>query len=460
LPLLLLLSQIALAQALPDFTGIAESQSKSVVKITTVTRAAAGPGPRGNPYQDYGMPPDQLPEIFRHFFEYYGQPPSREREAMGSGFIISADGYILTNNHVIDGADEVKVRLIDRREFVADVVGTDERSDLALLKIDGDKLPVATLAQEYDLKVGEWVLAIGSPFGLDYSVSAGIVSAIGRSIPNGDSGNYVPFIQTDVAINPGNSGGPLINLKGEVVGINSQIFTTSGGSVGLSFAIPMELALDVVEQLKTSGTVERGRLGVGIQDVDGELAESFGLDKPAGALVSLVEEGSPAEKGGIRVGDVITRFDGHEIGDSSELPHYVGLTRPGTRVPVEVVRDGKTKRLEITVGSLDGTQPGGAAPQSNLAERLGMTVEELDPAYARRWNVRGGVIVTEVEPGSAAANAYLRPGDVITMVGQDNVTSVTEFEDAVKTLPGGKPVPLRIIRRGQAGFVALQIPDK
>ena len=377
----------------------------------------------------------------------------------GSGFIISEDGYLLTNNHVVEGADEIVVHLLDRREFDAKVVGTDPRSDLALLKIEGENLPAVVMAEPEQLKVGEWVLAIGSPFGLDYSVSAGIVSAIGRSVPNGDQGNYVPFIQTDVAINPGNSGGPLFNLAGEVVGINSQIYTTSGGSVGLSFAIPVGLALNVVEQLKTTGSVARGWLGVGIQDVDKELAESFDLDKPAGALVSYVEEDGPADEGGVRVGDVIILFNGNEIETSDELPHFVGQTRPGSEVDVVVMRDGKRKTLDVEVGSLDGESSSAGGSQSqDQAERLGLTLEELDSTAARRLKLSGGVVVVDVARNSPAAQSYLRPGDVITLVGGRSVESLEDFENVVADLPPGRRVPLRIVRRGQAGFVAIQIP--
>jgi serine protease Do len=378
---------------------------------------------------------------------------------MGSGFIISTDGYLLTNNHVVEGADEIVVHLQDRQEFDATIVGTDPRSDLALLKIEAQDLPAVALAQPDQLKVGEWVLAIGSPFGLDYSVSAGIVSAIGRSVPNGEQGNYVPFIQTDVAINPGNSGGPLFNLSGEVVGINSQIYTTSGGSVGLSFAIPVGLAMDVVEQLKATGSVDRGWLGVGIQDVDKDLAESFDLDKPVGALVSYVEEDGPADDGGVRVGDVIVKFDGNDIVTSDELPHFVGLTRPGSEAALEVIRDGKSKTLEVEVGSLDGGAKQAKSKQSlDQSEKLGLVLEELEEAAAQRFRLAAGVVVVDVVPGSYAAQSFLRPGDVITMVGGRNIDSVADFEKVVSDLPAGRRVPLRIVRRGQAGFVAIQIP--
>ncbi|MEH6550206.1 MAG: DegQ family serine endoprotease [Pseudomonadales bacterium] len=446
----------AVSFGLPDFTEIAEKQSPAVVKITTVTHAKAS---AGDPRNQYGVPPEEMPEIFRHFFERRGQPQSRESQSLGSGFIISDDGYVLTNHHVIDGADEILVRLIDRREFEATVVGSDERSDLALLKLDAKDLPFVTLAEDLDLKVGEWVLAIGSPFGLDYSVSAGIISAIGRSIPDQRKGNYVPFIQTDVAINPGNSGGPLFNLDGEVVGINSQIYSPSGGSVGLSFAIPIDLAQSVVAQLKESGKVARGWLGVGIQDVDRDLAESFGLDKPTGALVSFVEEDSPGDIGGLRPGDVITRFDSKAIETSGDLPQVVGVIAPGTEVPVELMREGKLQRLQITVGSLDEEE---TVAQGEAAEdeagRLGLTVRDIDDTMAERLGQAEGVVVMGVEPGSAAAMARIRRGDVITLIGGENIDSVSTFQKVVKGLPKGRTVPMRIVRQGRAGFIAIHVP--
>lgn len=449
----------AVAGSLPDFTAVVEESRGAVVKINTITHAKSASA--DNPYELYGIPRNQLPEIFRHFFEYRDRPQQREAASMGSGFIISKDGYVLTNNHVIDGADEVMVRLLDRREFKAAVIGTDPRSDIALLKVDAGDLPHVKFAQPDQLKVGEWVLAIGSPFGLDYSVSAGIVSAIGRSIPNNRNENYVPFIQTDVAINPGNSGGPLFNLSGEVVGINSQIYTRSGGSIGLSFSIPVALVLDVTEQLKADGRVARGRLGVGIQDVDADLAESFGLDKPTGALVSHLDPDGPAAKAGFKVGDVIVTFDGQAIARSSDLPHIVGRTKPGKRVPVAVVRDGRERTIKVVVGELDtgSAQASTGVPATPGAKnRLGLAVQALDDEARTRWNVDAGVLVTQVEQGSAAATAKLQQGDVITLLGGQSVDSVADFERIVKALPAEKMVPLRIVRNGRAGFVAVQVP--
>ncbi len=457
--LALLVSSVAsAAPALPDFTSVVEESRAAVVKITTVTRAKTG---GRSPYELYGIPEGQIPEIFRHFFEFRGRPEQREANSLGSGFIISADGYVLTNYHVVDGADEVQVRLIDHREFEAKVIGADQRSDIALLKIDATNLPRVRFAQPGQLKVGEWVLAIGSPFGLDYSVSAGIVSAIGRSIPNERNENYVPFIQTDVAINPGNSGGPLFNLDGEVVGINSQIYTRSGGSIGLSFSIPVALVLDVTEQLKASGKVSRGRLGVGIQDVDKDLAKSFGLETPVGALVSHVEDGGPAAKAGLRVGDIIVEFDGKGVESSADLPHLVGLTKPGRKVNVGVIRDGRRKDLKVTVGELDGdqgTQVASAGSPAAPANRLGLVVAPLDDAVKSRWQIDAGVVLEAVQPGSPAAAAKLQEGDVLTLLAGKAVGSVAEFNRIVAALPAGKMVPARIVRGGRAGFVAIQVP--
>ncbi|MDB4261125.1 Do family serine endopeptidase, partial [Porticoccaceae bacterium] len=355
----------ALAQ-LPDFTELVEDTSAAVVKINTVQKARAN--------RSAQIAPGQIPEIFRDLFQQRQRPQNqRPVLAMGSGFVISEDGYIITNHHVIDGADEIVVRFSDRREFTATVVGKDRRSDLALLKIEADNLPTLKLAAPDQLKVGEWVLAIGSPFGLDYSASVGIVSAIGRSIPTEKGENYVPFIQTDVAINPGNSGGPLFNLDGEVVGINSQIYSRSGGSIGLSFAIPTSVAVGVIEQLKENGEVQRGWLGVVIQDVDKDLARSLDLDRPQGALINAVEPDSPADKGGIKPGDVIVRFNKQQIIDSGDLPHVVGMLAPEKKAAVELYRKGKLKKLIVEVGRLDSADSS-VAGGGDGSDRLGLVV--------------------------------------------------------------------------------------
>lgn len=444
----------AQAVVLPDFTAIVEDQSAAVVKITTVTHAKTG----SSPYNQYGVPPEELPEIFRHFFEYRDQPQQRESQSLGSGFIISTDGYVVTNNHVIADADEITVRMLDRREYVAELIGTDKRSDIALLKIDAKNLPAVEFGDSSELMVGEWVLAIGSPFGLDYSVSAGIVSAIGRSIPSGKNGNYVPFIQTDVAINPGNSGGPLFDLEGRVIGVNSQIYTTNGGSVGLSFSIPAQLAQDVIEQLKESGEVKRGWLGVGIQNIDKDLAESFGLKTPSGALITHVEEDSPAEKAGILAGDIILEFNGQLVDTSDQLPAIVGLVKPKTSVPVKIIRDGKEKKLKVKVGTLGGKEALGKTDDSDEQdERLGLNVQPVPPEYKNRWGVESGVYVASVNPQSPAARARLRRGDVITQIGNKAIASMEDYIAAVKVMPTGKPVPVRIVRNGRAGFIAIHV---
>jgi len=443
------------AVELPDFREIVRDNSPAVVKIIVEHRRARG---------GQGQPgPDEIPEYLRRFFEFRGAPPSHApRMAMGSGFIISDDGYILTNNHVVEGADSVLVRMSDRREFDAEVIGTDPRSDLALLRIETTDLPVLKLASKNDLEVGEWVLAIGSPFGLDYSVTAGIVSAKGRSLPTERNENYVPFIQTDVAINPGNSGGPLFNLDGEVVGVNSQIFTRSGGSIGLSFAIPVSVVRNVVAQLKADGRVTRGWLGVTIQDVDKNLAESFGLDRPRGALVVQLAEGGPADKAGLQPGDVIISFDGQDIPASADLPHVVGLIPPDTTVPVEIVRDEKHKKLKVKVGGLDAddsytlsagdTEDGGGG-------RLGLMVETASVEALERLEISGGVIVREVLPDSVAAASGLMAGDVITLIASSPIKSVEAYEQVVSKLESGSFVPLRLIRRGSPLFIGLKLQD-
>lgn len=442
------------AASLPDFTGIVEKNSSAVVKILSESTG-------GDADSTLGMDPryDQLPPLFRDFF-FRGQPRNRPSRSMGSGFIISEDGYVLTNNHVVEGGDSITVRLDDRREYQAEVVGTDARSDLALLKIKEQHLPYLRLSNSDKLNVGEWVLAIGSPFGLDYSVSAGIVSAIGRSIPTEKGENYVPFIQTDVAINPGNSGGPLFNLAGEVVGINSQIYTRSGGSIGLSFAIPSSLAIEVVSQLKETGKVSRGWLGVSIQEVDRNLAESFGLDKPAGALISQLEIDGPADQAGIEVGDIIIEFNGEEIATSADLPHVVGLTKPGSTVTVKLIRERKTIDIKLKVGALEGDEsPSLAGEPAPMGGRLGVTVDEVPERVARNWHLKGGVFIRDLDPSGPAAEAGLARGDVITQIGNNVIADVAEFNAVADELPTGTHIPVRFVRRGRSGFVAIRIED-
>lgn len=464
LALMLLIMPAAQAQ-LPDFTVLVEQSAPAVVNIST-RQTVHTPAALGG---FHGLPDlEGLPPIFREFFERSIPMPrgpqgrkgqQREAQSLGSGFIISQDGYVLTNNHVIADADEIIVRLADRSEMVAELVGTDPRTDVALLKVDGKNLPTVKLGKSSELKVGEWVLAIGSPFGFDHSVTSGIVSAKGRNLPND---NYVPFIQTDVAINPGNSGGPLFNLRGEVVGINSQIFTRSGGFMGLSFAIPMEVALDVSEQLKSSGKVERGWLGVVIQEVNKDLAESFGLDKPAGALVAQVLENGPADKGGLQVGDVILSLDNHPVVMSADLPHLVGAVKPGQTVKLVVMRDGSRKTLRVKVGALpnegeemavaDGSS---AASKSN---RLGMTVIDLTPEQKKATDLQGGVVIKEVQDG-AAAMIGLRPGDVITHLNNQPVQSAKAFTKIARELPNDRSISMRVLRQGRASFITFKLSN-
>ncbi|WP_341938528.1 DegQ family serine endoprotease [Marinimicrobium sp. C2-29] len=439
-----LATSAAQARNLPDFTELVEEQSPAVVKIETEGRIDQS--------QSFHQG-EEIPEMFREFFERRSRP-ERDFQSMGSGFLISDDGYILTNNHVVENADEIRVRLIDRREFSADVVGTDPRSDLALLKIDAKRLPHLEFAESDSVKVGEWVLAIGSPFGLDYSVSAGIVSAIGRSIPGAGESNYVPFIQTDVAINPGHSGGPLFNLDGEVVGINSQIYTRSGGSIGLSFAIPAGLAQEVVAQLRDKGRVERGWLGVVIQEVNRDLARSFGLKKSVGALISQMDPEGPAAQSDLRVGDIILTFDGQAVEQSGDLPPLVGRVTPGTEVPVEVMRRGERRTLDVEIGTLpvEQAQATPSRDPGGPGDPLGLKVEPV-PEGADE----AGVLVSDVSRDSAAARAGLRPGDVITQLGYDTVDSVERYRELVADMPKGEPVAVRFLRQGQPAFTTLQI---
>ncbi|WP_422909863.1 DegQ family serine endoprotease [Pseudomonas sp. MAC6] len=463
---MLLLGQALVAQAsLPDFTELVEQASPAVVNISTrqkmPERTVAGSGQLNMPDLE-GMPP-----MFREFFERNipqvprapGGGRQREAQSLGSGFIISADGYVLTNNHVIADADEIIVRLSDRSELEAKLVGTDPRSDVALLKVEGQGLPTVKLGKSEDLKVGEWVLAIGSPFGFDHSVTAGIVSAKGRSLPNE---SYVPFIQTDVAINPGNSGGPLFNLAGEVVGINSQIFTRSGGFMGLSFAIPMSVAMDVADQLKADGKVSRGWLGVVIQEVNKDLAESFGLDKPAGALVAQVLEDGPAAKGGLQVGDVILNLDGKPIIMSADLPHLVGALKPGSTAELDVVRDGARKKLKLSIGALPeegDALAGNAAPGvERSSNRLGVKVVELTAEQKKTLDLKGGVAISEVQDGPAALIG-LRPGDVITHLNNQAINSAKTFTEVAQALPKNRSVSMRVLRQGRASFITFKLAD-
>lgn len=460
----LALTAQAQARSLPDFSELVESCSPVVVNISTTQKIKQSAGlPPGMQMPD--LPEDSpFNDLFKHFFgEGKGEPIERDARSLGSGVIISADGYILTNNHVVKDAEEIIVRLTDHRELVATVIGTDERSDIALLKIEADHLPVAKLGRSEHLKVGEWVLAIGSPFGFERSATAGIVSAKGRALPRE---NYVPFIQTDVAINPGNSGGPLFNMDGEVVGVNSQIFSRTGGYMGLSFAIPIEVATNVAEQLKTKGHVSRGWLGVLIQDVTRELAESFGMKKPMGALVSKVLPDSPAFKSGIAVGDVILEFNGREVVDSSNLPPIVGSTPVGQEVPVKVLREGRTRMLNVTLGELEDQDKlevaeSAAGPRVTSDSRLGVGIAALPKDLRDQLDMpEGGVLVGEVDDDGAAAKAGIRKGDVIVMFNGARVKDGEHFRALVKDAHGGATVPVLVQRTGGPTFLAIKIPKK
>jgi len=459
--LMLAWSQAGFARGLPDFTGLVEENAGAVVNISTTSAPAAGNTRfQGLPFDERQL--DQLPEFFQEFFRgpqspFGGGVPgnAQPQRSMGSGFIVSADGYVLTNNHVVEGADEIIVRLNDRRELPATLVGTDPRSDMAVLKIEnGDDLPVVKTGRSKDLKVGEWVFAIGSPFGFDYTVTAGIVSALGRSLP---SENYVPFIQTDVAINPGNSGGPLFNLDGEVIGINSQIYTRSGGFMGVSFAIPIDDAMSVFRQIRDKGTVSRGWLGVLIQEVNRDLAESFGLQRPRGALIAEVMDGSPAEGGGLQAGDIVLEYDGDDIQLSSDLPPMVGRTPVGETARLTVLRGGKEIALDVEIGELPdegGAQQAAPSGGSSTAP-LGLTVESLPTDLAGSIGVSGGVVVTGVGRGPAY-NAGIRDRDVITEINRKAVSSVEDFRKVVRSLPEGQAVSVRVVRQGRAIYLVMK----
>lgn len=453
------------AAGLPDFTVLVEEHGAAVVNIST-TQKIKHPKTARSPHggMPEGIPEGPLGDLFRRFFGEQGGPGGRgggdmeqfDAKSLGSGFIISSDGYVMTNHHVIKDATEILVRLSDRRELVATLIGSDERSDIALLKIDADHLPVVKIGNSEKLKVGEWVLAIGTPFGFDHSVTAGIVSAKGRALPRE---NYVPFIQTDVAINPGNSGGPLFNLDGEVVGINSQIYSRTGGFMGLSFAIPIDMAMSVVDQLKDNGHVARGWLGVLIQDVTRELAESFGMDKPRGALIAKVVPDSPAESSGLKVGDVITQFNGKPVILSSDLPPVVGISPVGKEVDVEILRNGKYKTLAVTLGELpdEVMTLAGGEPKTAKTSRINITVSDLTDEQRKRAGIsENGVLVNQVLAG-VARRAGVRRGDVILMLNNVDVENAKQFRELVDALPEGKSVPLLVQRRGGPVFLALKI---
>jgi serine protease Do len=459
----------AMAQAvreLPDFTRLVDEQGNAVVNISTTQAVRRGGGAVP---QVPGIEDEEVLEFFRRFIprQQPGPSPRPEARSLGSGFIISTDGYILTNAHVVEGADEINVRFTDKREFKAKVIGADRRTDIAVIKIEGaGALPAVKFGDPTKLKVGEWVVAIGAPFGFENTVTAGIVSAKGRSLPQE---NFVPFIQTDVAINPGNSGGPLFNMRGEVIGINSQIYSRTGGFMGLSFAIPIDVALDIQKQLREKGRVARGRIGVVIQEVTRDLGTSFGLERPRGALVNSVEKGSPADKAGIEATDIILSFDGKPVENSSDLPRIVGSTRPGSTSALEVWRKGQTRKLNITVAELQEDRvaardtPGRAKPQSEApANRLGIVVGELSAEQKKGLNIAHGLVVTDVRPDS---KADVRKGDVLlTMVHKGQHTELKSVEQFNKILAGldkNAVITLQVRRGESTAFVTISgLTDK
>ena len=445
------------AAQLPDFTDLVEKQGATVVNISTTQTVRS---PLGSQQAPQLQEDDPFYEFFRRFVPNPG-PREFQNNSLGSGFIISTDGYILTNAHVVEAADEINVKLNDKREFKAKVIGSDKRTDIALIKIDATGLPAVKFGDPNRLKVGEWVIAIGSPFGFENSVTAGIVSAKGRSLPQE---NFVPFIQTDAAVNPGNSGGPLFNMRGEVVGINSQIYSRTGGFMGLSFSIPIDVANDIATQLKTGGKVTRGRIGVVIQPVTRELAESFGLPKPAGALVSSVEKGSPAEKAGIEAGDVILKFGGRDVNSSEDLPRLVGGSKPGTKAAVQLMRNKAAREVSVVVGEMPDeartaqrTPRGkpGAKPPAESVSRLGMTLSEPTAEQRKELKIAGGILVEEAT--GPAAKAGIRRGDIILAVNNQDVKSLEQFTQLMGQFEKGKIVAMLVRRGGNALYIPFRI---
>ena len=452
--------QLAQASHLPGFVDLVKETSSAVVNISTTQKVKSGMPELPEGFEMPEFPEDSpFGELFKYFFEQEenGDPGYHDAKSLGSGFIISKDGYVMTNYHVVKDGDEIIVRLSDRRELKAEIIGFDPRSDIALLKIDATGLPVARIGKSSDLEVGEWVLAIGSPFGFDHSATAGIVSAKGRSLPRE---NYVPFIQTDVAINPGNSGGPLFNQEGEVVGVNSQIYSRTGGYMGLSFAIPIEVAMDVAEQLKTSGKVSRGWLGVLIQDVTLDLAESFGMSHPRGALVAKVLPESPALAAGVEVGDIIVEFNGKEVVNSSNLPPIVGSSKVGIKLPVVVIRNGKETTLYVKLGELPddaSVAQSTTHPGKKTTNRLGFSALDLTDKQKEELELDGGVLVNHMITGPAT-QAGVRKGDIILAIDNKPVQNATQFAKTVKGLPAGKSVALLVQRNGSPTFLAIKVP--
>jgi serine protease Do len=455
---ILALNVAAQGRELPDFTDLVDKHGPAVVNVSTTQTVR---GNRALPQFPELDEDDPMFEFFKRFIPRQpGMPRDFQNKSLGSGFIISPDGYILTNAHVVDSADEILVKLTDKREFKAKVIGTDKRTDVALIKIEANGLPAVKMGDPGKLRVGEWVVAIGSPFGFESSVTAGIVSAKGRALPQE---NFVPFIQTDVAINPGNSGGPLFNMKGEVVGINSQIYSRTGGYMGVAFAIPIDVAMEVQNQLRTSGRVSRGRIGVVIQELTKELADSFGLAKASGALVNSVEKGGPAEKAGVEAGDIILKFDGKAVNASSDLPRIVGATKPGSKVSMQVWRKGTTRDLTVTVGEIPEEKAvqrsqKRAKPAEAAANRLGLVLSELTPEQKRDLKVANGLLVEDMRANGSRAD--LRPGDVILAVVHKGVNTevktVEQFNKLLSQFDKSAMITLLVKRGEQQTYITLK----
>lgn len=438
----------AALQQMPDFERLVKDQRAAVVNIQT----RRGPSPVAH---NSGAPNAGLPEFLRRFYDFQDQPRhAPPQAAAGSGVIASSDGYILTNAHVVDGASEIIVRLHDHRELPAKLIGADTHSDIALLKVEAKDLTAATFGNSDELSVGQWVLAIGAPFGLEQTATQGIVSAVSRSLPND---TYVPFIQTDVALNPGNSGGPLFNLDGEVIGINSQIFSRTGGYMGLSFAIPINLAENIVAQLKTGGNIERGWLGIAIQDLDQALAESFGLDTPRGALVSAVTPNSPAARAALRPGDIIVEYDGQPVDRSAALPPLVAATAVNSEKQIGILRDGKPQTIAIQVGLLADNR---VASDTTTSGPIGMVVSDLTREDRTAGGVTNGVRVDQVEPGKPAAQAGVQPHDIIVAFNHRPIDNAAELAEVSRQAEPGATVPLLVQREQQTRFLALKVPQK
>ncbi|SES84703.1 serine protease Do [Nitrosomonas marina] len=442
---------------LPNFTGLVEKYGATVVNIST-TQSQQNAVTQFFP-EIPNLPKDSpFYEFFRRHMEPFATPRRSEPRSMGSGFIISADGYILTNAHVVESAEEITVKLNDKREFIGDVIGTDKKTDIALIKIDAENLQTVNRGDPEKLKVGEWVVAIGSPFGFENSVTAGIVSAKGRSLAQE---NYVPFIQTDVAINPGNSGGPLFNMHGEVVGINSQIYSRTGGFMGLSFAIPINVATDIADQLKISGVVRRGRIGVLIQEVTKELADSFGLSDTRGALVVSVEKNGPADVAGVQARDIILSFNGEEVEASADLPRIVGNTAPDSKVKVKIWRDGSIKMLQLKVGEIptEESDQHSQSKQNQITDksnRLGLVLSELTDEQKKQLEIENGLLVEDIQPGIASQSG-VRKGDIILGFNSKDIGSVKQFNQLLEKVEGGRNIALLVKRGDLTTFITMKL---